>query len=177
MIFIAAHITYGVKVAKSDFGPSVVQGRTLRQRIEAREVEMIDAQVSDGGIAVAQCIRRTDGCLLDTLYRERRLRHPGEDGDDSAKRRLEAGMWLRELYHEKAMLAPRSTAYYGEGRGGEDEIPEHVAWNRKVVTDTMRALYRHANLLMRVCCHDEMPRQDQHMIVVALDALADHRGM
>ncbi len=154
-----------------DFGPSVVQGLNLRQRIERGLAFLILAEQSEGGIVTAEAICKPDECLLDQLLSSGALGH-----DDDAQRRHEAGMWLRTLYHEKAQMAPRSTGHYGEGRGGGDEISDSTAWHRKVYSDTMRAVPRFGHLLTRVCCHDE-PHKRVDLVRCGLDALADHRRM
>lgn len=155
----------------ADWGPALVNGLTYHQRINRGLLQAIPAAQTEGGIVTAKALKKPVACLLDLLMT---LGHLGRG--DEAKRRLEAGMWLRTLYHEKAMMSPRSTGHYGEGRGGDYDIPEAVAWNMKVMADTMRAVPRYARLLTKVCCHDEhFARFD--LIRDALDALADHRGM
>jgi len=158
-----------------DFGPAIVQGLTIRQRLESGRVSLIPAEQTEGGIVTAEALRKPAECLLDELLTLGQL-----GKDDIAKRRHEAGMWLRELYHEKAQLPFRSTGHYGEGRGGNtdraDDMPEHVAWNRAVFNDTMRALPRHGQMLAKVCCHDE-PYARMDLVREGLDRLADHRGM
>lgn len=152
-----------------DFGPVVVRGLTVKRRIEVGELVLENAEATTGGMVAARRVRRAVDCMLDHLLRTGQL-----GAGDTAKRRHEAGMWLRVLYHEKAMLGPRSTQRYGAGAGGKQELDDATAWNRRCFNDVARELPMYAAVLIAVCCHDE-PRTLS--ICRALDALADHRGM
>ena len=119
-------------------------------------------------------------CLLDRLYRAGWL---GPPEDDPARRRLEAGLWLRRLHittHDVAEGVWR----YREGGRDQSEMTDRQAWNYKCYLDTARALGHHWRGLEKVCCFDHLPfrarsRNDPRLAALqdALDALADHRGL
>ena len=155
----------------ADWGPELVNGMSYHRRITGGHFTAIPAQQTEGGMVTAHALKRPAECLLDVLLAGGRL-GPGDQG----KRRYEAGMWLRELYHERAMMSPRSTGHYGEGRGGSDEITDAVAWNRRCYHDTLRAVAGLGKVLADACCHDVLRAADV-ALCDALDRLADHRGM
>lgn len=162
--------------AREDFGPAVVGGAGLGARLSAGALAMGVAEQSEGGIVTARHVRVVHECLLDVLLRSGAL---GAPGSDEARRRFEAGMWLRELYLEKARLGPgmscRFDAFGGRGDGA-DRMPDDIAWNIKCVQDTMRACAPHGPLLTALCCHDD-DRYPWRGIARALTRLADHRGL
>lgn len=159
-----------------DFGPAVVGGVGLAARLAAGALVMGVAEQSEGGIVTARHVRAVHECMLDLLLRAGAL---GAPGSDEARRRFEAGLWLRELYLEKARLGSgmscRFDAFGGRGDGA-DRIPDDVAWNIKCVQDTMRACAPYGPLLTALCCHDD-DRYPWRGIDRALTRLADHRGL
>lgn len=61
--------------------------------------------------------------------------------------------------------------------GGDDEMTDDEAWNWKCWRETMRDLRPFATICREVCCFDRFPRGPYGDIRVALDRLADIRGM
>jgi len=137
---------------------------------------MGNAEQTEGGIVTERNVRQSVECLLDVLLRTGEL---GSPDADEARRRFEAGMWLRELYIERAQLSPTTSLKFdSSGRRADfaDAIPEDVAWNIKVFQDAMRECKPYGTMLTAVCCHDDdgYPRNG---IARALTKLADHRGI
>ncbi len=112
-------------------------------------------------------------CLLDRLYRRAWL---GPPGGDAARRRLEAGLWLRRLYVKTHDLAEGVWRYHEGGRD-QSEMTDRQAWNHKCYLDTARALGAHWRPLEAACCLDRVSVRSAGALQRALDALADHRGM
>src|SRR5690348_8120535 len=70
------------------------------------------------GIMAAQVVEE---CFLDSLYQKGRLRHPEESApphDEEARRRLQAGLWLREVFHKAAVSRRTTMAYTVFGQAG-----------------------------------------------------------
>jgi hypothetical protein len=168
--------------ANVDWGPAIVNGLTYQQRYDRGLISPMPAAQTEGGIVTAEALKKPDNCLLDRLLAGGYLRRGEERDSEQARRRHEAGMWLREFYFEKALMGERSSGHYGEGRGGggfefSDTIPESVAWNRKVIDDVLIEVPGHlGRILFQVCIHEERPKSFPDLRR-ALDALADHRGM
>lgn len=105
-------------------------------------------------------------CLLDKLFLA------GYLGSEPSlvNRRLQAGLWLRELYHERAMLGRRMTMRYAEEDSRDDDLVEEA---RGIYRRVMRFLGGRGALVLGVCCHDSDIRFAQIPdLLTALDVLA-----
>lgn len=105
-------------------------------------------------------------CLLDRLHAHGFL---GADGRHSrAQQRLDIGMWLRELFLERARLGHRVSGHYGDPSAEEDCVQASRLLFRRV----MRQSGKHAGLLVSVCCLDSDIKASQiRPLLEALDAL------
>ena len=105
-------------------------------------------------------------CLLDRLHAHGFL---GADGRHSrAQQRLDIGMWLRELFLERARLGHRMSGRYGDDHTDEEAVQASRLLFRRV----MRQATKHAGILTSVCCLDSDIQAHQiRPLLEALDAL------
>ena len=144
--------------------------------VEGQDGKALDPE----GMRVTRA-KETHECLLDWLHDKRLLADVGESLE-TAERRLNAGLWLRECYH-RAGLTPSGAANYQQ-KGAEfsysvsSSMSEAESWNRKCLNETLRALPKYAGLLQSVCLYDETPKPGFFAkLRTGLDRLADLRGM
>ena len=156
-----------VKKGKRSSGLGILP--TPEREMIAGAVRMVATDTA--GVQAAQV---GDDCLLARAFWSGHLRDPSDRDDAPAQRRYDAGLWLRQLFYEKAALGPVIIGRYGEAQGTGD-IEEHVAWNRKVYNDVHRALGAVARILEASVILDEPCRA--MVLRKALDVLANHRGM
>jgi len=129
-----------------------------------------------GGLAVEETmqagVRRARAkyeCLLDLLLERGGL---GEGRD--ARRRYDAGLWLRQLYqrtHDGAAIQRYDTL----GRD-QAEISDAEAAALDLYRRTLLAMGPAFGVLRRVCC-DDRPVPPNGGLRACLDRLADWRGM
>ena len=106
-------------------------------------------------------------CMLDKLFLNGFL---GRD-PIAVQQRLTTGLWLRELYHERAALSKRLIGRYGHEIDHLDSelVEEARAEYRKAI----RLVGHRANVLLGVCCHDSNVRvADIPDLLAALDIVA-----
>lgn len=129
-------------------------------------------------IAGGHAYQMHDDCLVSALYEAGALMGHADGGSIAARRRLDAGMWLRTLYYERACMAPAVCGGYG-ARRGTGEISEATAWNQRVWNDTMRHLGPAAAATLRRHVIDDEPIGTREIgrLRQCLDLLADHRGI
>lgn len=162
-----------VRTARPNASP--VAAPTAERLAKGQSIVRVETITAGATVPVNQ-----EECLLDRLYRAGWLGPPERD---PARRRLEAGLWLRRLYIVTHDVAEGVWRYRDGGRD-QSEMTDRQAWNHKCYLDTARALGRHWRNLEKACCFDHLPfrarsRGDPRIADLqdALDALADHRGM
>jgi hypothetical protein len=107
-------------------------------------------------------------CLLDLLLASGQLGEPRE-----ARRRYDAGLWLRRLYqrtHDDVLTQRYDTL----GRDGS-EMSDEMALEQSLYRRTLLAMGPEFAVLRRVCCDDRPTRVS--LLRRALDRLADWRGL
>lgn len=115
-------------------------------------------------------------CSLDLMY------HRGHLGnhDHDAKRRYDAGMWLREL-HLKLHNVSVGVASYSDAWHKFQDIASDLSdvdcWNFKAFLETRRALKHHWRPLECVCIMDRRYGKAWPALHTSLDLLADLRGI
>jgi len=113
-------------------------------------------------------------CSLDVMWERG---HLGPEKD--AKRRRDAGWWLRELYlrlHGSIGVQGYHDAW-SKFSDVASNMSEADSWNFKVMMDTQRTLKHHWRPLECVCILDRRYSQAWPALHTALDLLADHRGI
>lgn len=146
----------------------------IRDHFLAEEVKTEDAGVFAHKLAAE--------CFLDALYHKGRLRYASEPAppkDEEARRRLQAGLWLRSLFERSGLRQRETMAYsiFGQGGGGA-EMSDAEAWNMRCWADTMRELGAVPGYVLRsVCCFDALPAKRSVDLRWCLDLLADLRGI
>ena len=151
-------------------GPTSEQGKRMHIRvIEAKGVGIVGHQ-------------DTRECLLDALLADGGL--TGSDGDtEAARRRHEAGVWLRTLHDATGLQASQTGSYApaSDTSTGEMSDEQSEAWG--AYTRTMRALNRDlsgvARFIESVCVWDQAPGRPHMMAMLrfGLDRLARLRGL
>ena len=121
----------------------------------------------------AKRLRYEQECLLDALWAAKVI----------TQGQYDAGMWLKERWHEAGRSAGRAARL--EPR---PDIPgvswsDHEAedWNGKAYDDALKALPDYAGVLTDICCLDRLPKlpEDRAIQAVkrALENLRLHRGL
>ena len=113
-------------------------------------------------------------CSLDTMYHRGHLGGHQED----AKRRYDAGMWLRELYLR--LHASVGVAAYHDAWSKFQDISSNLsdvdAWNLKCLAETRHFMGSHWRPLDAVCIMDRRYARPWPKLQEALDILAEYRG-
>lgn len=121
--------------------------------------------------------REAQECVLDAMYADGLL--ADQKSKLSPGARLNAGLWLRELYletHQSSGVAAYSVRIDGiQAVQQAHEPSDEEAWNLKAYQDTAKALKQHWYILETVCCFDITPKWAKSLTIKALDALANLR--
>ena len=133
----------------------------------------------EAGIYVAKV---EDECLLDRIYMAGKLKRVEEPGNDSAKRRHDAGILLREQWHVAGLLTQGVGSYgikVSLSPETADMMPEHQAYARRRCMGAYRELRKfgpYAGEICEVCIFDYWPQWGRWgMLRRMLDALADYQ--
>lgn len=147
--------------------PGMPTPERMRHGLVQRELRATEAGRAGGTIAAVE----RAPLVLDALYDEGAL---GE-GHEAVIRML-AGEWLHGVFHDNGLAEIVTAEYQTSGRENPGRHNDARDWNRGCYLDTMRAMKGFAAILVAVCCHNERP-PDNAELCIALDALAQHRGI
>lgn len=132
-----------------------------------REGVIEPRETGSAGNVILTGMRELQECRLDILYRTDKLGR-----EDDARRRYNAGMWLRHLYLKTHRT--KGVGSYSPTHGGGGEMSDVQAWNFKCYQDTANDLRKVWPLLERLCCEDNA-WGGPVKIMLALDILAEKR--
>jgi len=168
----AKAMALGLDMGQTDIGTAE---RELKDR--AKMVTTLEADPKTGRTEMRTVAQRA-AHAIDRMFEAGLLRSEKEQDGEAARRRHEAGTWLLNLW-DKCGFDTATICAYGRATGrGEmsDEADEALTWNRRCWRDTMIEA-GNSKLLRALVMEDNLQRWSAEDIRVALDALADHRGM
>lgn len=112
----------------------------------------------DAGVFAA---RVEDECLLDRLFLRGHLRAPHERDEEEARRRKDAGLWLREQWHVGNLESRQSGGYQAGGARLAhlaDQMSDSAAYAQRRVTRALRATAPFQIILVSLCIYDTVDR-------------------
>ncbi|WP_282608899.1 hypothetical protein [Pelagibius sp. Alg239-R121] len=173
----------GRSAQRASAAPSLAGGRLHNGDLTASDMGVSARARHNGGILVEARSVSVQGnvvmvgakaryeCLLDQLL----------DQEVIKPELYDAGVWLRSLYLRTRVS--EGVSRYGDlgfdRDGGRSsfgpEMSDELAWNLRVLRDTMLSLGGHWASLRKLCCDDQMPAS-RRTLNDGLSALAKLRG-